>query len=152
MKVLTLTQPWASLVANGSKKIETRSWRTNYRGPIAIHAAKGFPKWAQDECALPAFRDAIWPLTVSMLPTGVILCTTTLIDCKAMGNEDADPHFDDDTLFDIGWGLTPSERRFGNYEDGRFAWILSDINVLAEPISAKGALGLWEFPISEVAA
>ena len=43
MKALTLTQPWASLVACGAKTIETRSWRTPYRGPVAIHAAKGFP-------------------------------------------------------------------------------------------------------------
>lgn len=40
MKALSLTQPWASLVAVGAKRIETRSWRTSYRGPLAIHAAK----------------------------------------------------------------------------------------------------------------
>ena len=43
MKALTLTQPWASLVAIGAKRIETRSWSTPYRGLLAIHAAKGFP-------------------------------------------------------------------------------------------------------------
>lgn len=42
MKAITLTQPWASLVACGAKKIETRSWRTHHRGWIAIHAAKGW--------------------------------------------------------------------------------------------------------------
>jgi hypothetical protein len=44
MKALTLTQPWATLVAIGAKTIETRSWPTSYRGPLAIHAAKGYPK------------------------------------------------------------------------------------------------------------
>ena len=39
MKALTLHQPWASLIAIGAKKIETRSWATSYRGPLAIHAA-----------------------------------------------------------------------------------------------------------------
>jgi activating signal cointegrator 1 len=48
MKAITLTQPWATLVAIGAKRIETRSWPTNYRGPLAIHAAKGFPKWAKE--------------------------------------------------------------------------------------------------------
>ena len=38
MKALTLYQPWATLVAIGAKKIETRSWPTKYRGTIAIHA------------------------------------------------------------------------------------------------------------------
>lgn len=39
MKALTLWQPWASLVALGEKKIETRTWSTTYRGTLAIHAS-----------------------------------------------------------------------------------------------------------------
>lgn len=38
MKAITLMQPWATLVAIGAKRLETRSWSTNYRGPLAIHA------------------------------------------------------------------------------------------------------------------
>lgn len=40
MKALTVRQPWASLIACGAKTIETRSWRTSYRGWLAIHAGK----------------------------------------------------------------------------------------------------------------
>ncbi len=40
MRALTLHQPWASLIALGVKTIETRSWSTSYRGPLAIHAGK----------------------------------------------------------------------------------------------------------------
>src|SRR3954451_22243677 len=47
---LTLTQPWATLVAIGAKQIETRSWGTSYRGWLAIHAAKGYPDAAKAEC------------------------------------------------------------------------------------------------------
>lgn len=43
MKAVTLWQPWASLVAIGAKTIETRSWATSYRGPLAIHAAARKP-------------------------------------------------------------------------------------------------------------
>ena len=39
MKVLTVKQPWASLIINGDKDIENRSWRTMYRGPLYIHSA-----------------------------------------------------------------------------------------------------------------
>ncbi len=39
MKALTVMQPWATLVALGAKRIETRSWSTSYRGPLAIHAS-----------------------------------------------------------------------------------------------------------------
>jgi activating signal cointegrator 1 len=42
MKALSFTQPWATLVAIGAKKIETRSWDTRYRGPLAIHSS---PRW-----------------------------------------------------------------------------------------------------------
>lgn len=42
MKALTLTEPYASLIARGVKRIETRDWSTRYRGPVAIHAAAGF--------------------------------------------------------------------------------------------------------------
>ncbi len=61
MKALTLTQPWATLVAIGAKCIETRSWRTSYRGPLAIHAAKGFPKAAWNLCLGQPFKSALWP-------------------------------------------------------------------------------------------
>lgn len=40
MKALIIWQPWAQLIIEGYKKIETRSWRTNTRGAVAIHAAK----------------------------------------------------------------------------------------------------------------
>ena len=43
MKALTVWQPWASLIALGVKTIETRSWHTSYRGPLAIHAASRVP-------------------------------------------------------------------------------------------------------------
>ena len=39
MRALSLRQPWASLIADGHKTIETRTWRTRYRGPLAIHAS-----------------------------------------------------------------------------------------------------------------
>ena len=43
MKALSLTQPWATLVVIGAKRIETRFWHTSYVGPLLIHAAKAIP-------------------------------------------------------------------------------------------------------------
>ena len=46
MKALTVRQPWASLIAMGVKRLETRSWSTTYRGPLMIHAGKAWaPGW-----------------------------------------------------------------------------------------------------------
>lgn len=49
MKALTIHQPWASLIAAGVKTIETRSWSTRHRGPLAIHAGKARPECTQWE-------------------------------------------------------------------------------------------------------
>ena len=46
MRAISLWQPWATAIAVGVKQIETRHWKTDYRGPIAIHAAK---RWTRDE-------------------------------------------------------------------------------------------------------
>src|ERR1051325_5993743 len=64
MKALTLTQPWATLIAIGAKRIETRSWSTDYHGQIAIHAAKGLgpvggKRGLADQCTMAAFADAL---------------------------------------------------------------------------------------------
>jgi activating signal cointegrator 1 len=59
VKALTMTQPWATLVAIGANVIETRDWPTKHRGPFAIHAAKGFPPDARALCRTRPFRDAL---------------------------------------------------------------------------------------------
>ena len=48
MKVLTIRQPWATLIVEGYKRFEFRSWKTNYRGDILIHAGKGIDKEAME--------------------------------------------------------------------------------------------------------
>ncbi len=50
MKRLSLIQPWATLILSGAKRFETRSWRTPYRGPLAIHAGGRFPSLAKSLC------------------------------------------------------------------------------------------------------
>ena len=74
---LSLHQPWATAIADGHKRIETRSWWTAYRGPIAIHAAKRNDAWFErilrkDHGLLTATPE---------LPLGAIVATATLIDC-----------------------------------------------------------------------
>jgi hypothetical protein len=59
MKALSLWQPWATLIALKKKQIETRSWRTTYRGPLAIHAAKSYPQEARDLCSTEPFYSVL---------------------------------------------------------------------------------------------
>jgi hypothetical protein len=153
MKALTLTQPWATLVAKGQKKIETRSWNTNYRGPIAIHAAKGFPSWARQMCYSKHFVlslfddfDGKW----QWLPTGKVVATCELVHVVRIDEAISFQACDGIGWNKQFWALDEKERAFGDYGAGRYAWLLSNITALAEPISAKGALGLWDW--SESAA
>src|SRR5688572_29785081 len=86
MKVLSLTQPWATLVAIGAKQIETRSWKTAHRGPLAIHAAKGFPKAAKEICRQQPFNQALLDagfMWFDQLPVGCIVAVCHLVDVRA---------------------------------------------------------------------
>lgn len=148
MKALTLTQPYASLVAIGAKRIETRSCGTNYRGPLAIHAAKGLgpvggPQGLFDLCLTDPFRSALWAAGLDLhapddgVPLGVIVATCRIAECVPVEHVDAI------------YSPSRNERAFGDYSPGRFAWFLADIVALPEPIPARGLLGLWEWAAPE---
>ena len=95
MRAISLWQPWASAIAVGAKRVETRHWSTPYRGPLAIHAAK---RKVVDELiyyhSSPNWQGALAPLGwVGMsdaklinagygLPFGAIVATCNLIDCR----------------------------------------------------------------------
>lgn len=131
MKALTLTQPWATLVALGSKKVETRSWRTHYRGRLAIHAAKGFPRLAKEF----AMHERTLGRLPPYLPRGAVLCTVELRDCLPV--EEVAPD------------VTALERLYGDYSIGRWAWVLENVEVFDEPIFTRGSLGLWNWELEE---
>jgi activating signal cointegrator 1 len=59
VKAISLWQPWATLIALGEKKFETRSWLTNYRGQIAIHAAKRMEPDQLEFCERPVFQQVL---------------------------------------------------------------------------------------------
>jgi hypothetical protein len=140
LKVITLTQPWATLMALGLKRVETRSWLTEYQGPLAIHAAKSFPPWAEDLCVSEPFCSSLsdagylWKPEIARnprcLPIGHVIAVGWL-----EGVERISPSFP----------VVPLERAFGNYESGRYAWHFSGVHRLATPIAARGALGLWRW-------
>lgn len=154
MKAFTLTQPYASLVANGDKFIETRSWMTNYRGPVLIHAAStlkgvggknGYIEALHHvpDLALLKLRElapASFPgETVSPgLPLGAIIAASYIEDCVEIDES-------------VRQSLEPDELAVGNYADGRYAWLLrARPETDFSPVLCKGALGLWEFPDDEI--
>lgn len=139
MKALTLTQPWATLVAIGAKTVETRSWRTDYTGPLAIHAAKTFPPWCRALSEGPVFKEVLERagfLTWRWLPTGDVVALCQLTGCvRTERLED----------FAAIHSRYANQEPFGDFTRGRFAWLLDEVCELSLPIEVKGALGLWEW-------
>lgn len=126
VKALSLWQPWASAIALGHKKIETRHWATKYRGPIAIHAAKRF----QREQRVFASTERTLGRLPERLPFGAIVAIAVLDEIVPI--EQLVP--------------SPIERMYGDYSPGRYGWILENIQALAEPIPFVGRQGLFNVP------
>lgn len=171
MKALSLWQPWATLIAIGAKRIETRHWSTSYRGPIAIHAAKLWNGGLKLTVNEQPFRDALsgagiryaaserrhWYHVAAFnyaggLPFGAIVAVADLVDVLPT-----------ERIVSEGW-LAPKvgangvpywtpgrhEEQFGNYEPRRFGLLLDHITPLAQPLSWRGQQGLWTLTADEV--
>lgn len=145
MKVLTLTQPWATLVAIGAKTIETRSWGTSYRGPLAIHAAQGYPAWAKRLAVeQPEFAEVLAGVEIR---TGVILAVCRLAACVPTDDLDEGGVIALDPLIGTdSFRMTDREWAFGDFSRGRKAWLLADVRPLDVPLHIGGKLGLWDLP------
>ena len=125
MKVITIKQPWATLIVEGYKRFEFRSWKTNYRGDILIHAGKGIDKEAMIRLKkyLP-----------EEIPLGKIIGKATLTDCIPMSKEFADMlSKENDDIY-----TTHSFSR-------NYGFKLENVQKLDNPIEIKGQLGLWNY-------
>lgn len=126
MKVITIKQPFASLIAEGIKEYEFRTWKTKYRGEILIHAGKGIDKKAMKKFEKYHLE----------YPSGCIIAKANLIDClkiddkaREMLNE-KNPLVYSSTIKNSEW-------------DG-YGFKLENIEKIT-PISINGKLSLWEY-------
>src|SRR5262249_16726504 len=136
MKALSLWQPWASLMAIGAKKIETRSWSTDYRGLIAIHAAQKWNGDLRDQCLAQPFCDRLFGdghfENSAKLPRGGFVAVGKLRRCLSTTR---DANFIPSKQSDEFW--------FGDYSEGRCMWVFDEIWKLSSPVYAIGQRGLW---------
>ena len=151
MKAITLHQPWAELIAWHLKLVETRSWPTSYRGPIAIHAGSA-KKPYNDMLRLVSFSSIpqrqwrsqlayyYWQYVCS-IPLDEVAKKPVEFGCVvAIANlYDVVP---DESIRDT---LSPQELAFGNYDDDRYAWLFKDVIPLAAPIPTKGFQRVWNW-------
>lgn len=123
MKVLTLKQPWATLVAEGIKRYEFRSWKTNYRGKILIHAGIGIDKEAMKKFA---------GLNLTF-PSKKILAEVEIVDCLFL---------DDELNKKI---ISENNIAYGNKKREGYAWMLDNIKKINYEKEINGKLGLWNY-------
>lgn len=144
MKALSLHQPWAAAVAIGAKRVETRTWRTSYRGRLAIHAsAKAIPASLWPYLMRPHWMAALAPVLADdgdRMPYGAIVGVVELVACvptdtyRPRSLEAPRYHSPEDFLAGRFW----KEWQLGDYSPGRFAWELAGAVCLPEPIPCKG--------------
>jgi hypothetical protein len=132
MKALSLKQPYASWIAEGRKTIETRTWRTNYRGEFLVVASLGTDLLRDMGYRVNGNSAVLDKVTGSewySFPRGVALATANLVDCRPMVEQDE---------------TAACCERY----DGAWAWLLTDVMKI-EPFPVKGQLSFFEVPYGE---
>jgi activating signal cointegrator 1 len=138
MKVLSLLQPWATLAVIGAKKIECRSWKTEYRGSIIIHASAKKPN--KRECQY--FKeDAYFKKYIkdmNFLPYGAIVGRVVLKEIYRtewlLQNLEVIPFHN--------W---EQELMFDDFSPNRYAWYWEQAEKFSNILPIKGHLGLWQY-------
>lgn len=137
-KVLTITEPYATLIMIGKKQYETRSWKTNYRGRLLIHSSKKVPKLAEyidDDLfrrALEWHFGSVDKAMYQMRQTaGHILGCVDLVDVLPVTS-----------LIE---NITDDEYALGDYSFGRYGWQCKIPMRFCDPIPVSGHLGLWDY-------
>ena len=118
MKVITLKQPWATLVAEGLKKYEFRSWKYSYRGELLIHAGKGIDKDAMKKFEHLNLKD----------PQSRIVAKVQVLDCIELNDEI----------------IKENELVYGHQHDRTgYAWKLELVEKINDNKEISGKQGIW---------
>lgn len=130
MKVITIKQPFASLIAAGIKCYEFRTWKTKYRGEILIHAGKGINKKAMEK-----YKD--YNLDY---PSGAIIAKANLTDCIFI---DANARAMLKKENDVVYSSVINDKEWVGY-----GFKLEDVKRIDE-IPINGKLSLWDYDYKE---
>jgi hypothetical protein len=146
VKAITLHQPYASLIALGLKKFETRSWKISAPDVLVIHAAKRPMRYGYD---FEPLHQVAWIAGVDIasedLPLGVAVAVCRVHRCHRM--VDSPGKFPGYINID---SVSELEKALGDWQPGRYAWELRDVVAIPKPIPAVGKQGLWNFPHPEL--
>lgn len=141
MKAITICQPYADLIclpdgAARAKRVENRTWATNYRGPLLIHAGKSRQWLSGDNYCIP----------VDSMTFGSIIGVCNLVGCiECRGHMSRmDQIFGKEAIERWPWLMTHK------HVEGPWCWVLAECRRFAEPIQYTGAQGLFNVPMEVV--
>lgn len=148
MKALSLWEPWASLIATGAKRFETRSWSTSYQGPLLICAAKKGLSYSElnHYLAIWEFQRGLAPLLGHALNLSADNWTWAGVGIENLqfGNAVAIVELEGCIpTEELTLGECGTDWPFGDFSGGRFAWRLRLVEKI-EPFPVRGAQGLFE--------
>ena len=153
MKVLSILQPWASLIIKGHKKIETRSWTP--KNPAIIKQLEEEGLLIHASAKKIRLQDGMYNLIDHMerigfmndydkLPYGAIIGPVKVVDRFSTNGINYNSHGGNGS--GNVWSMSHQEIAFGDYSADRFGWVLSDPVEFEVPIPARGQLNLWNHP------
>lgn len=126
MPALTISQPFASLIAGGEKFVENRTWATRYRGPVAIHAGSG--------------TQYLTPKELQEYPTGCVIAVARLLACMPLAGM---RQLSRRQRIPAAGSLTLGDVLDHEHTEGPQCWIFDAVRVLETPLKCPGQRGLW---------
>jgi len=120
MKALSIKQPWAQLIADRIKTVEIRTWRTNYRGQLAIavsNTREQYTRW-------PKIARKLYQGPISKMPLGCVIAVADLVDCRVFEPWD-------------------EVRAVYNPPTFCYSWKLENVRKLSNPVRVIGQLGIY---------
>jgi ASCH domain len=126
-RCLSVRQPWAWAIIHGPKRVENRTWPTNHRGRLWIHAGSSRRSFADAEPATWPERYGITCPDPDSLAFGAVIGSVEVVDCVPSVNMEGDP-----------WAIGP------------WCWVLANPAPLATPAAIAGRLMLFEVPDSVI--
>ncbi len=139
LKAISLWQPWASLIPLGLKHYETRSWKTNYRGKLLICSTAKSTNAQYQQYLKICNEVTLPPWDETNFPYGQAIALCDLTDCIQMTAEFIAQQ-------------SRTEILCGDWQVGRYAWKLENIQPITEPFAVKGKQGLFNIPLTTIQA
>lgn len=136
MMAVSLHQPYASLMLADwhRKEYETRTWRTSFRGKLAIHATKKYPPRNRNKFYEEPFYSVLTKAGFTNprdLPLGAIVGVVEIVEVLPADKVLREIHI--------------YEQAFGDFRKGRYAWKTANPQRFPNPVECKGSQGMFHW-------